>query len=137
MHWLLPQQLCAVFLSFPEQPSFPQSSEHLSPQVAEASFIFAQASPSLPLQQEAASFAEQHEATSLLSFELDLLCMQACLCSVEVEADVESEEVLSQQAHFVLVILSEDEDCAGADVCAQVVVARVRIRAITLYFMDV
>jgi len=77
MHWPLPQQLCAVFLSFPEQQSFPQSSEHLSPQGAEASFIFAQASSSLPLQREAASFAEQHEAISLLSFELDLLCMQA------------------------------------------------------------
>lgn len=135
MHWLLPQQLCAVFLSFPEQQSFPQPSEHLSPPVAESSFIFAQASPFLPLQQEAASFAEQHEATSLLSFELYLVCIQACLCSVE--ADVESEEVLSQQAHFVLVVLSEGEDCAGAVVCAQVVIARVRIRAISLYFMDV
>jgi hypothetical protein len=123
-------------LSFPEQQSFSQPAAHFSPQLAEAfSIIFAQAFPSLPLQQEAASFAEQQEATSLPSFELDFACMQACLCSAEL--DVAAESALSQQAHLVSEDFSGVVDWAGADVCAQEAVASAKMRAISLYFMIV
>jgi hypothetical protein len=134
MHWLSPQQLCAVFLTFwsaqqffSVQQSFaPAAAEHFSPQQPAEASILAQLLPSFPL---------QHEAISLLSFELDFACMQACSCPVE--ADVELEAALLQQAHIVLLALSDGAGCAGVDVCAQVVVARMRMKAISLYFMKI
>jgi hypothetical protein len=117
------------------QQSF--ADKQLSPQQpAEALSVFAQALPSFPLQQEAASLPEQQEAAPLASLELARACMQCCACSLE--AVLVLDAILSQQEPLVSAVgaVFSAGGCWEFVVCAHVEIVTAKTKAISLHFIN-
>jgi hypothetical protein len=134
-HWEPPQQFCAVCSAFSEQP--PVLWPHLLPQRS-AEFLspFAHDLPCFSLQADAASFPEQHEAASFVSFLEAWWCIHA---SPPLWSAGCADPIFAQQSpHGISVAAGFPESvlCIGVVVvCAHEVRVRARMKASILYFM--